>query len=93
MMSKQRIQMLLESEQRKKLAALARAQGKSVAEVTRLAIDAGLEKLEQDEQLVRMVAALKAAQQLRDSMPMLTLDLMADLHQMRKERDNDLFHS
>jgi hypothetical protein len=40
-----------------------------------------------------MVAALKAAQQLRDSMPMLTLDLMADLHQMRKERDNDLFHS
>jgi hypothetical protein len=30
-MSKQRIQMLLEPEQRKKLAALARAQGKSIA--------------------------------------------------------------
>ncbi len=73
-MSMQRVQMLLEPEQRKKLAALARAQGKSVAEVTRLAIDAGLEKLVQEEQQVRMSAALKAAQQLRDSMPMLPVD-------------------
>jgi len=87
----QRVQMLLEPEQRKKLAALARAQGKSVAEVTRLAIDAGLEKLAQDEQQVRMNAALKAAQQLRDSMPMLPVDIVTDLHQMREERDNDLF--
>ena len=90
-MSMQRVQMLLEPEQRKKLAALARAQGKSVAEVTRLAIDAGLEKLAQDEQQVRMNAALKAAQQLRDSMPMLPVDIVTDLHQMREERDNDLF--
>ena len=90
-MSKQRVQMLLEPEQRKKLAALAKAQGKSIAEVTRLAIDAGLEKLAQEEQQVRMNAALKAAQLLRDSMPMLAIDAVADLHQMREERDHDLF--
>jgi len=83
--------MLLEPEQRKKLAALAKAQGKSIAEVTRLAIDAGLEKLTQDEQQVRMSAALKAAQQLRDSMATLKIDVVADLHQMREERDHDLF--
>jgi hypothetical protein len=90
-MAMQRVQMLLEPEQRKKLAALAKAQGKSIAEVTRLAIDAGLEKLALDEQQVRMNAALKAAQQLRDSMPTLPLDVVTDLHQMREERDHDLF--
>lgn len=90
-MTKQRVQMLLEPEQRKKLVALAKAQGKSIAEITRLAIDAGLEKLAQNEQQVRMNAALKAAQQLRESMPMLAIDVAADLHQMREERDNDLF--
>jgi len=83
--------MLLESEQRKKLADLAKAQGKSIAEITRLAIDAGLEKLAQNEQQMRMSAALKAAQQLRDSMPALTIDVAADLHQVREERDHDLF--
>jgi predicted transcriptional regulator len=90
-MSMQRVQMLLEPEQRKKLAALARAQGKSIAEITRQAIDAGLEKLAQDEQQVRMKAALKAAQQLRDSMPRLSVDAVTDLHQIREEHDNDLF--
>ena len=90
-MSLQRVQMLLEPEQRKKLAALAKAQGKSIAEITRQAIDAGLEILAQSEQQVRFSAVLKTAQQLRDSMPMLTVDVMADLQQIREERDNDLF--
>ena len=90
-MAMQRVQMLLESGQRKKLADLAKAQGKSIAEITRLAIDAGLEKLAQNEQQMCMSAALKAAQQLRDSMPALTIDVAADLHQMREERDHDLF--
>ncbi|HEX7433844.1 MAG TPA: hypothetical protein VF326_09310 [Anaerolineaceae bacterium] len=89
-MTMQRVQMLLEPKQRKKLAALAQAQGKSLAEITRMAIDAGLEILAQNEQQVRMNAALKAAQKLRDSMPMLAFDVMADLHQMREERDNKL---
>ncbi len=90
-MTKQRVQMLLEPEQRKKLAALARAQGKSLAEITRLAIDAGLEKMAQNEPQVRLNAALQAAQQLRASMPMLAIDITADLHQMREEGDHDLF--
>ncbi|MDO8971582.1 MAG: hypothetical protein Q7U74_12885 [Saprospiraceae bacterium] len=90
-MPMQRVQMLLEPKQRIKLAALAQAHGKSLAEITRMAIDAGLEKLAQNEQQVRMNAALKAAQQLRDSMPLLSMDVVADLHQMRGERDNELF--
>jgi hypothetical protein len=39
-MTMQRVQMLLEPVQRRKLAALSQAQGKSIAEITRLAIDA-----------------------------------------------------
>ena len=88
-MTMQRVQMLLEPKQRKKLVALAQAQGKSIAEVTRLAIDAGLEKLAQNEHQTRMNATLKAAQQLRDSMPLLDIDVVADLQQMREERDNE----
>ena len=90
-MPMQRVQMLLEPNQHKKLATLAQAQGKSIAEITRLAIDAGLEKLAQNEQQVRMNAALKAAQLLRDSMPLLAIDVAAELHQMREELDNELF--
>ena len=90
-MPMQRIQMLLEPRQREKLAALAQTQGKSIAEMTRLVIDAGLEKLAQNEQQVRLNATLIAAQQLRDSMPLLTIDVVSDLHQMREERDHELF--
>lgn len=89
-MAMQRVQMLLEPRQRRKLAELARAQGKSIAEVTRQAIDAGLEKLSANEQSERMQAALVAAAKLRDSMPMLNIDVVGDIHQMREERDHDL---
>ncbi len=92
-MPMQRVQILLELEQYKKLAALAQTQGKSIAEITRLAIDAGLEKFTQKKQLGRLNAALKAAQKLRDSMPLLSVDVVADLQKMREERDNALFHS
>jgi hypothetical protein len=90
-MTMERVQMLLEPRQRRKLAELAKAQGKSVAEVTRLAIDAGLETLSIHEQHARLLAALEAARKLRDSMPMLDIDVVADMHQMREERDNELF--
>jgi len=90
-MSMQRVQMLLEPRQRKRLADLALAQGKSIAEVTRLALDAGLEKLSQNEQQARMHTTLLAAQQLRDSMPMLNIDVVSDLGQMREEHDHELF--
>ncbi len=90
-MAMQRVQMLLKPKQRKKLAGLAQAQGKSIAEITRLAIDAGLEKLEQNEQQERMITALKAAQLMRDSMTMLDIDVVADLLQMREERNHEFF--
>ena len=90
-MTMQRVQMLLEPEQRQRLAALAQAQGKSIAEITRLAIDAGLEILAQNEHQARMSIALKAAQGLRDSMPMLEIDIAAEIQKMREERDDELF--
>ena len=90
-MPMQRVQMLLEPRQREKLTALALKLGKSIAEMTRLAIDAGLEKLAQNEQQARLNAVLIAAQQLRDSTPLLTIDVVSDLHQMREERDHELF--
>ena len=90
-MAMQRVQMLLEPKQRRKLAELAKIQGKSIAEVTRQAIEVGLEHLGVIEQRQRMLAALEAARNLRDSMPMLNLDVVADLHQIREERDNEFF--
>jgi len=90
-MTMQRVQMLLAPEQRKKLEKLARLKGKSIAEVTRQAIDIGLEKLSVDERREQMLAALEAARKLRESMPMLDVDIVADLHQIREERDDALF--
>lgn len=90
-MPMKRAQMLLDPEQRRKLAELAKARGKSVAEMTRQAIDVGLEKLVAMEQRERMLAALDAAQKLRDSMPMLDVDVVAEIHQMREERDHELY--
>lgn len=90
-MTMQRVQMLLEPQQRRKLAELAKSQGKSVAEITRQAIDAGLEKLIAMEHSERMLAGMEAARKLRDSMPMLDVDVVTDIHQMREERDNELF--
>jgi predicted DNA-binding protein len=89
-MTLQRVQMLLEPDQRRKLAELAKAHGKSIAEITRQAIDAGLETLGAIEKRERMLAALEAARKLRDSMPMLDVDVVAEIHQMREERDNEL---
>ena len=90
-MTMQRVQMLLEPDQRKKLEKLARQQGKSIAEVTRQAIDIGLEKLSVNERQEQILAALEAARKLRESMPMLDIDIVADLHQIREERDDALF--
>ena len=92
-MTMQRVQMLLEPRQRKKLAELAKLQGKSIADGPRQAIEAGLEKLSAGEHRERMLATLEAARKLRDSMPMLDVDVVADIHQMREERDNELFSS
>jgi hypothetical protein len=95
-MTMQRVQMLLEPRQRRKLSELAKAQGKSIAEITRRAIDLGLEQLEKDDPQARMLAALEAARQLRESMHQrngqtLDIDIVEDIRQMREERDEELF--
>lgn len=89
-MTLQRVQMLLEPRQHSKLAELAKAQGKSIAEITRQAIDAGLEKMNAAEQSQRMLATLETARKLRETMPMLALEPVADIHQLREERDHEL---
>lgn len=93
-MTLQRVQMLLEPKQRHKLAELAKIQGKSIAEVTREAIDIGLEQMAQDEPQARMRAALDAAQRLRERMRQrygqpLNIDVVEDIRQMREERDEE----
>jgi predicted DNA-binding protein len=96
-MTMQRVQMLLEPRQRRKLSELAKAQGKSVAEVTRDAIDLGLEQMKQIDRQARMLAALEAAKRLRESIRQrnngpLSIDVVADIRQMREERDEELYH-
>ena len=92
----QRVQMLLEPEQRRKLAELAKTQGKSIAEITRQAIDVGLAQMAQDDPQARMLAALEAARELRESMRQhngkpLDVNVVEDIRQMREERDEELF--
>jgi|PlaIllAssembly_1097288.scaffolds.fasta_scaffold373955_2 predicted DNA-binding protein len=94
-MTMQRVQMLLEPRQRSKLAELAKAQGKSVAEITRQAIDIGIEQIVEDNARARLLGALEAAQQLRESMRQrnggpLNIDLVEEFRQMREERDEEL---
>ncbi len=96
-MALQRVQMLLEPHQRRKLAELAKARGKSVAEVTRDAINLGLEQMKKDDKQARMQAALAAATRLRESMRQrngmpLEIDPVEDIRQMREERDEELLH-
>jgi len=94
-MTLQRVQMLLEPRQRRKLAELAKKQGKSIAEVTRQAIDAGLAQIAQDDPQARMLAALEAARTLREGMRQrygqpLDVNIVEDIQQMREERDEEL---
>lgn len=95
-MAMQRVQMLLEPKQRRMLAELAKTRGKSIAEITRQAIDVGLAQLAQDNPQARMLAALEAARQLRQSMRdrnghALGTDVVEEIRQMREERDEELY--
>jgi len=88
-MSLERVQMLLEPEQRRTLREIAQSQGKSVAQVTRQALDLGLQVLQQESLMSHQQAVLERAERLRRSMPLLELDVVQDIHQMREERDAD----
>lgn len=83
----QRVQMLLEPNQRKALTAIAHRQGKSVAEVTRQAIDIGLSAMTQEDEILKRQVALESARKLRQSMPVLQVDVVGDIQKLREEND------
>lgn len=83
----ERVQMLLKPAQKKTLRQIAIRQGKSVAEVTRQAIDLGLAVMNQEDEIIKRQRALDAARQMRQSMALINVDVVSDLHTMRRERD------
>jgi len=89
----ERVQMLLEPDQRRALKRIARKQGKSVAEITRQAIQAGLQLLEREDEFVKRGEALARARQLSNTMPMLDVDVVDDLQQLREARDEHITDS
>ena len=88
----QRVQVVLEPGQYALLAQLAREQGRSVADVTREAIELGLEQLAERDALERRARALRRADELagriqcRTGKP-LDIDVAEDLSRLREERD------
>jgi hypothetical protein len=86
----ERVQMLLEPDQRQALTRIARKQGKSVAEVTRQAIRTGLQVLEREDEFVKRSEALAKARQLNETMPLLDVDVVEDLQQLREARDEHI---
>ena len=83
----ERVQMLLKPDQRRALTRMARRQGKSIAEVTRQAIQAGLDLLEQEDEFVKRSEALAEARQFSKSMPLLDVNVVEDLQKLREVRD------
>ena len=86
----ERVQMLLEPDQRRALIRIARKKGKSVAEVTRQAIRAGLQALEREDEFVKRSEALAEARQLSEAMTVLDVDVVEDLHRLREARDEHI---
>jgi hypothetical protein len=92
-----RVQMLLEPHQHARLAQLARSQGRSVADVTRQAIELGLAQLAEGDLLSRRARALKRADQIAARMHARggmqpDVDVTDDLRRLREERDEQLLH-
>ncbi len=81
-----RVQMLLLPEQNKELAEIARAEGRSVADVTREIIKIGLRARKQENEFSRRERAMKRIEALRATMPFLEVDVAEDLRQLREER-------
>ena len=82
-----RVQLLLDPEQRKALARLARRRGKSVSDTARTAIAIGLARMEQQEHLEQRGRALRRAEGFRASMKPLDVRVDRDVASMREERD------
>jgi hypothetical protein len=61
-----------------------------VADITRQAIDLGLDILERKEELTHRTETLQHARQLRNSLPLLEVDILEDLHQLREARNDHI---
>jgi len=90
-----RVQMLIEPDQHRILLEIARRRSESVAQVTRQVINLGIRMVEMDEAFTRREEALKKAEALRQAMRArrgqpLEIDVVDDLQQARKERDENL---
>jgi hypothetical protein len=88
-----RVQMLIRPEQQRSLNEIAVRQGKSVAEVTRKAIDLGLAVLVSQDEFIKRDQALKQAEELRKAMRKrrgrpLDIDVVADLRELREAHDD-----
>lgn len=91
-----RAQILLEPDQHKKLAEIARREGTSISEIVRVAVSQWLDEGEDDEVLRRRLEALEQVAQHRQAIlnrrngEPLVIDLTATIEQMREERDDEL---
>jgi hypothetical protein len=82
-----RAQILLEPEQHRLLAEIAHKEGRSISEVTRRAIRAGLMAIQnQDEVWQKRIEALAALRQIRESSQPYSGDL---INEDREERDSE----
>jgi hypothetical protein len=94
-----RAQILLEPDQHKKLAEIARREGASISEIVRTAVKQWLAERSEDEVLRRRLEALGQVEQHRQAIlarrngKPLEIDLTAAIEQMREERDDELLAS
>lgn len=94
-----RAQILLEPDQHKKLAEIARREGASISEIVRTAVKQWLAERSEDEVLRRRLEELGLVEQHRQAIlarrngKPLEIDLTAAIEQMREERDDELLAS
>ncbi len=97
-MALQRTHILLELDQQRRLAEIARLEGRSVSDLARELIQQGLEQrqAEYTQEQQRRLAAVENARQVRrairdaGSEAIYQADLVELIHKMREERDNEL---
>ena len=87
-----RAQILLDPEQHRRLAEIARREGKSISAVTRQVIDAGLKTLGDEAEIWnKRMEILAEFRLLREKQPLYTGDLINDARQEREDDEDRLW--
>ncbi len=81
----ERVQFLIRPDQKKEIARRARETKASMAEVTRLILDKGIQLTREDEEVAKTLAFLKKAAEHRKAMPVVDIDMADFINQMREE--------